>query len=423
MTTSTCNLIDELESYRSNIIAENNLDTSEILSPKSVVFVAHEFGLYPGNGGIASYLNQITLWLIKNTNFRITIIVYGECGLSEAHKSCDRFRLIHIKPRDLNKDRVKIAKILSSISADYVETADYLGLAALYYQQTLPNTVCVTNHHTATKECFEWSNGRSFSSADTGLQEISNFEILQFQNSDYNIAPSNFLASYVQKAYGLSHRPILFFNPFYDQLLTKSECRQIYSDRVDLEEFDGTFNIVLITRFEGRKNQLRLVRAINNMVDCGYNNIHCILAGNSSVDSFGRDYRSLVMDCIEETNPNNFSVFDFLSREEQEKFVSFTDLTVMPSTYENCPLAMIESVKRGIPVLGSVTSGIADYSDECMLFNPDDEQDLPKKLIDFYQMTPEERNLVAYNQRKKLEIISDPMIAIVPRFNLPKVKP
>ena len=43
----------------------------------------------------------------------------------------------------------------------------------------------------------------------------------------------------------------------------------------------------------------------------------------------------------------------------------------MPSTYENQPVAMVETVLRNVPVMGSVTSGITDYTkDKCLIFDP-----------------------------------------------------
>lgn len=391
--------------------------------PKKIAFVTHEFGLYPGHGGIASYLYQITSWLLGNTKSEIFVLV---CGISD--ENCDlltnkHFHLKEIRHGSLEHKRKEVSKILEAIQPGYVECTDYLALCLEYFKKQNNGTVLVTNHHTATKECFEWSSGKTIANATREIQQISKEEREQYLLSDFNISPSRFLASYVQENYQLTKQIKFVFNPFFGRFATKQELYEQIDRVIDLSDYSKSFNICLVTRFEGRKSQLRLVNAVNDLLSKGVTDLKCILAGNTSqMPDGGADYRSLVLAAIGKQHCDSFEVYDFATKTDKDKYSSITDLTVMPSTYENCPMAMIEAVMRGIPVIGSKYSGIADYSSEEMLFDPYLEDDLTKKILNFYLKSSEERLFILQQQQAKLSVLLSPEFCIYPRFNLRKSK-
>lgn len=156
--------------------------------------------------------------------------------------------------------------------------------------------------------------------------------------------------------------------------------------------------------------------AIKKLIDEELN-INLIMAGNSTTMSNGIDYREYLMQFAGDTK--NIYFFDFANLETQEKFVAIADLTVMPSTFENQPVAMIETVLREIPVMGSIYSGITDYTkDERLLFNPFKENDLTDKIRDFYHLSKNERISIQKAQKKRLEEFIDPEKSILDRINL-----
>jgi glycosyltransferase involved in cell wall biosynthesis len=125
---------------------------------------------------------------------------------------------------------------------------------------------------------------------------------------------------------------------------------------------------------------------------------------------------------LKEEDRKNIKFFDFLSQKQQEPLIAITDLSVMPSTYENQPMAMIETVLRGIPIIASKYSGCADYLDENMLFDPFDEKDLLNKIQNFYNLSKADQDCVAARQKEKLLEVLKPENCILPRFYL-KFKP
>ena len=389
---------------------------------KSIVFVAHEFGLYPGHGGIASYLYNICKWLLENTNFNISVIA-EKIDCKSDLRSYAKFNAFELHGNNLIKKRDKVVDICKKLYPSYIECAEFraLGLHLVkiksegkYFQ----DTIVVTNNHTATKECYEWSCLKDFSFADDISISISNSEREQMSYSDYCIAPSSFLANYVTKNYNLRKKALVFANPFFNKLMNKTQIINKFQDLIDFNEYKKTFNITLISRFEGRKNQLRLVKSIEKLLD---NNQKCrlFLAGNTSIiPGTNHDYRSLVYNSIKPNHIKHIFFYDFMELEAQEKLMAITNLSVMPSTFENQPMAMIETVLRGIPVIGSKYSGIADYSPESMLFDPFDDNSLYNVIKNFINLPEDSKIDLVNRQYTKLLSFIDPQKSILPRFCL-----
>ena len=391
----------------------------KLSKPLKVVFAAHEFGLYNKHGGIASYLYNICSWLLKLPD--IQVYVFAE----NLDKKCDllsnsRFHLIHLKG-SIRKRREFIFKSLLKINPNYVEFADFraLGLKSVIekkYNGKLSDTILVTNNHTATRECFEWTNLEDFASASKALQDRSNEEGYQMRLSDYCIAPSSFLAVYVRKQYHLASDVLVFANPYFKKLKTKNEIKKELSKTIDFGEFDKSFNIVLITRFERRKQQEKLVKAVKNLITEGLN-IKLILTGNANIMKDGKDYREYIFNLA--SNTKGIYMFDFANLQAQEKYIAAADLTVLPSTFENQPVAMIETVLRGVPVMASRYSGIADYTKNSeLLFDPFEPDDLQNKIREFYMLSENKRETLRLAQYLELKKFIDPEKCIIDRINL-----
>lgn len=394
----------------------------EINKMKKIVFVAHEFGLFKGHGGIASYLYNICMWLLNNTNYQVTVITSfydEECDLL----SKENFKIIKVSG-SLTEQREAVFKECKNINPDYIEFAEFnaLGLRCIEARQRgecFENTVLVTNNHSATRECWEWSNEKDFMYAPANAKQTSMEETIQMKNSDYCFAPSSFLGKYVKERYNLDSDVMLFANPYLKNLQNKQQIRERLSKSINLEQYDNAFNIILITRFEGRKHQERLINAVIRLRKEGLN-INCFLAGNTSWNTDkNEDVRLKMYEQIPAEDREGFLFFDFLNLQQQELLIAAGDLSIMPSTYENQPVAMIETVLRGVPVMGSIHSGITDYTkNPDMLFNPFDDDDLANKIRNFYNKSKEEREHIRTQQFNTLINFLNPVVSILPRFDL-----
>lgn len=397
-------------------------DLSDKLSkPKKIIFVAHEFGLFNGHGGIASYLYNICSWLLKATNSIIYVFAQDYDKNSDLLKNT-RFNFLPLNG-NLTQQREFIYTHCKDLQPDYIEFAEFsgLGLTCVEHRNDFLNTILVTNNHTSTKEIYEWGELKPFCNAPSYLKSLSCEEIKQMKNSDYCFAPSKFLAQYVTRNYNLSKPVLHFANPFFEKLEPKNILREKLENEYDFTEYDKTFNIVLITRFENRKCHKKLVRAFLNILTED-KRIRLILAGNTSFTPDKKDCREELYKSIPQEAKKYIQIYGFLNMEEQEKFMAIADLVVMPSTFENQPVAMVETVMRQIPVIGSIYSGLADYSDSKLLFNPFIEKDLENRIKNFISLSLEERLQLQQNQFENLKKEINPNKSILPRFDLKKNK-
>ena len=391
------------------------------MGDKKLAFIAHEFGYFPGHGGIASYLYNISSFLLKMPNVEIFIIA-PVLEIDDSLKSHPHFHAIKISG-SVHDQRKAVLDTLKRINPDYVEIADYLalGLFAVMEKQNnqlFKDSTFVVNSHTATRECWEWTNLEPLSNAPDYLYNTYLEEKEQLTLAAFCIAPSSFLANYIRDKYELNKDIIVFANPYINNIRTKKQIISDVKQYFDIEKYFDTFNIVLISRFERRKSQERLLEAFSRLKADGLG-IKLFLIGNSCEDQRGIDYREYLIRKYLELPDCYF--YDFLNLEEQEKFIAIADLSVLPSTYENQPVAMIETCLRGIPVMASIHSGIADYTpDDDLLFNPFKEDDLYQKIRSFYCLPQSEKNTLWNRQYSALKKFIDPEKCIIDRINLGK---
>lgn len=87
-------------------------------------------------------------------------------------------------------------------------------------------------------------------------------------------------------------------------------------------------------------------------------------------------------------NSSHSTLLGFLSKEEITKLVSGARFTVCPSIwYENGPFSVMESLRLGVPVIGSRIGGIPELvrdGENGLLFKPGDVKDLKEKLIQIW---------------------------------------
>lgn len=391
----------------------------------NIAFVAHEFGIFPGHGGIASYLYQIVTFILENRRDHHVDVICHMHGESEHLKSLypDRFRLHALDgSRGTLDTLVCVRALLIQVSPDVVEIADYLGLAklaALDKQCGLgfSGTLFVTNHHTASQEIYEWCNEVDAAYSPHQVRQNIVHERDQMLLVDANIAPSRFLAQYVRNRYKLADEVDVFPYPYTVSLRCQEDVRRecIFHDP---EAGSRRFTVVLITRFEPRKNQARLIREFIRFLRAleaeseSTEGVELHLAGNSvAMDISGQDYRQYVYGLVPAEFTRNVHFHDFLHLEQQHHLIAIADLTVMPSTFENFPVAMIETVLRDIPVMGSTFSGVADYSRHdanILIFDPFDDGHLSRNILAFYRLDATARRRVLLNQQQELKDLVTP---------------
>jgi len=388
-----------------------------LVGMKKYVFIAHEFGLYKGHGGIASYLYSIVKYILKNNLAKVwvlTIMYDTECDLlPDPNLTVDKI-----------SDENDVVKKLAEIQADYVEVADYQGfaLAALikkHSEKSFKTSVFAVHHHTASRECFVWNAEFPLEFAAPHVRDTFMRETTQMMLADMHISPSKFLAEYVKQNYEIADDIVVL--PHYNEIPMKTHADIIKEIKPynDISQYADSFNIVFISRIEGRKNQLYLVLEFEDFLRKSNIPAKLILAGNSyPFELTGEDTRFLLFKQIPEAVRNNIIIFDFMDRKQQKLLAAVSDVCVLPSKFENFPMAIAEMLSYGVPVLASKNSGAADYVQREMTFDPFQKGALSAKLFDFYKRHISEREEIWREQTETFKKITDPKNVIVKRLEI-----
>mgnify|MGYP004515552527 CR=1 FL=1 len=384
-----------------------------------IVFVAHEFGFYKGHGGIAAYLYNIVKYILDNyDDYKVYVITYRydtNCGLLQNEK----LNIIKIR------NEIETIKNLEDINPNYVEVADYdaMCLKAMikkHIGEKFTQTVFAVHHHTALRECFIWNSKLLIKYAVPYIKTQFERERTQILLSDIQIAPSNFMANYVKQNYYVNQEIKVYNHYIYNNYKTKEELQNQFKDIYDIDNYEDSFNVILISRIEGRKNQKYLIEEfIKFKEENNIENANLFLVGNSNIDEItGEEAVYEIYREIEEKYLDYIHFYNFADLKTKNLFLSISDITVLPSYYENFPIAIAETVLIGIPVIASKNSGVCDYIDKSYQFNPFKKGELAKALYKFYKMKSEERKHILEIQKNTLLEITNPKKNIESRLEL-----
>ncbi|WP_281523216.1 glycosyltransferase family 4 protein [Turicimonas muris] len=376
-------------------------EPSDFRQPSHIVLVAHEFGCFKGNGGIASCLEDMVRSILNSKlNLKVSVICL-QGATSKDISSHPLFNLVKLSSDTLDNQGKKIAKIIAQLKPDYVEFADYLGLGMETLlrknEKDFSNIVFSTDCHTASQECFVWST-RSRKLPEAIKAQVER-EKAQLFLSDILTSPSKFLAKYVEKNYCVPH---VFHLPHVlsSNLPTKPLKKRAFPDLKD------RFVVSNISRFEGRKNIHVLVDAFLKFLDNYDEEAILILAGTSVINPLsGKDYRQEIIEMIPEFRKGNILIFDYVGEKEKKKIYEASDLGIMASTFENFPVSMTEYVMNGVPILCSRYCGCTDFLEntyDFASFNPFESGSLLKQLVLFSSLSKQKRETIAWKQREEL---------------------
>lgn len=378
---------------------------------EKIAFVVHEFGMFKGRGGIASYIYYLCKGLIDYKNcYEIHVLtpVYDEqCALLRLKN----FFLHEITEKAIDLQGKMVSRILKKIQPAWVETSDYGGLcleAILERNRGCPqleHTTFYVIHHTATRECYEWSYRLPLKIASAQLKYVHYREKASYYLCDLNVFPSLFLAGYIKNLYGIKDYRILRYT-YEQEKKSAKDFRTHAALYYDLEGMDEKFVVSYISRIEGRKNQKYLIDSFLRFRKKTGTDAVLVIAGNSVINEVYRyDELENIYQQIPEQYRSDIMFYDFLQAETYQLICSVSNVAVMASAFENFPIAMMEYVSMGIPVMASKYSGCRDYMgayEHLTAFDPFSDTDLAEKLMAFSKLDTQQQQKVAEVQSASL---------------------
>jgi len=170
-----------------------------------------------------------------------------------------------------------------------------------------------------------------------------------------------------------------FFMPIIESSEKLKEKMGLYDHKI----------ILFVGRITYMKGVDVLIRAFSHAIlHAGLNKITLLLVGPQASafksTKSGR-YASWIKMLIEKLGiKDNVRFVGKVSNETLRKLYSIADVFVLPSRYEGMPLAILEAMSAGLPVLGSKVSGIVDVIEEGIngySFNPEDHKKLGELIM------------------------------------------
>jgi hypothetical protein len=226
------------------------------------------------------------------------------------------------------------------------------------------------------------------------------WELAKFHLADWNIAPSEFMARYVELHYDLS-KVCAFKSVFMGSIKSRANSVAAAEKTPDLQS--DAFNVCCIARFEGRKKQEFLIRQFIKFIDCTGAKANLFLAGNSCLsDIDGTSCIDTAFSSVPDHYRDRIHFFDFMPQSQHAQLLGASDLYVLPSTFESFGFSIVETVYRGMPIMCSKYCGTAEAMSDVraqMTFDPFAGDDLAHKIQYFYQLSEIERDTIAKSQQ------------------------
>lgn len=93
------------------------------------------------------------------------------------------------------------------------------------------------------------------------------------------------MANYVKQNYYVIQEIKVYNHYIYNNYKTKEELQNQFKDIYDIDNYEDSFNVILIGRIEGRKNQKYLIEEfIKFKEENNIENANLFLVGNSNID-------------------------------------------------------------------------------------------------------------------------------------------
>lgn len=116
---------------------------------------------------------------------------------------------------------------------------------------------------------------------------------------------------------------------------------------------DQSVQILFMARFVATKGVYELLQAIKRINECGTNAI-LIMAGDGPEDEGLRRW------CATHDLQHNVHFTGYVKDLEKAQLLSNADIFVLPSHGEGCPIALLEAMAAGLPVIVTSVGGIPD---------------------------------------------------------------
>ena len=179
-------------------------------------------------------------------------------------------------------------------------------------------------------------------------------ERISIKKSTIINSPSKALAEFVKREFKIKRSIELIYNPIDTDVFSPKP-------NVNIKK-DDQVTVLFLGRVSDRKGAHILALAIPRVLEV-INEIKFIIVGNDDIGVDGyasmKDYMSSIFEKHDISNRIEFR--SPVKYSELPDIYALSDISVVPSLYDNSPYACVEAMSCGLPVIGTDAGGIPEY--------------------------------------------------------------
>ncbi len=166
------------------------------------------------------------------------------------------------------------------------------------------------------------------------------------------------------------------------------------------ESFNKCRKILFMGALIKRKGVLDLLKATMLVYNKGFDNFKLLIAGSGEEEKLLKQY-------VEENGlSRNVEFLGWISFEKKEEILKTTDLFVLPSYNEGLPIAILEAMAYGIPIIstnvGSINEAVKDGVNG-FLINPGNIEQLSERIIELIA----NEELLHFQSKESIRIVEE----------------
>lgn len=159
-------------------------------------------------------------------------------------------------------------------------------------------------------------------------------------------------------------------------------------------------------KYREYKNHFLLAKAIKQVVEDGYKNIHVRIVGQASNEE-EKQYKATLEDYVKENNLQDFiSIEGSVPYDQVNQLLLDNDIFILTSSRELANVSILDSMSLGLATIATNKNGTSDYiidGETGLIFESNNVESLVEK-IEFYLNAPKNIELHGKNAKKHMEL-------------------
>lgn len=373
-------------------------------------FVSYEYPPDTGQGGIATYVQQVTN-LLSDRGVEIDVVVASPTR-SGALRLAPTLRLHFVictsREEFIRRSPDALALLHAKFPFDGIECPEY-GAEARFIREKLPQVKLWVKLHTPSylvkrlnDRYYDRRIWRRIKNAWKPYRKESDPEFFALRDADRVLAPCESMRQIAIKEWGLSADRIMSVpNPY--------RASEAFSQ---IELPDGSPTVIYVGRLETRKGVWNLAKAIplvlKQMPEARF-----IFLGKDSRGPFRQ--RSMKQCLLNElgVSADRVEFIDAVPLDEVPSILARASVAVFPSLWENFPNVCLEAMAAGRAVVASNQGGMVDMlspNDGGEFVDPEDPNDIAKALLILLRNPERVQAMGMRNRERALEYYGKKLI-------------